>query len=563
MPSLLELLQQGQDAQLWERCCGFYDLSLDQFMKLQEQILLEQIELLPYSELGRKLLCGERPKTVAEFREQIPLTTYRDYVPYLPEKLESALPSRPVNWQRTSGRFDEFAFKWVPISQRMHDALGDLFVGLSLTGSGGRRGVVAIQPGDKLLYGLAPPPYASGAWTRRIDEEGIFEILPSLNIAEQMEFHDRIEHGFQIALADGLDAVAAVGSVLVAIGNRLSERGGSNRFRALLKNPKSLPRLTYAVLKSKLQGRPLLPRDIWKLKFIVCFGTDAFVYREKIKEQWGKYPLDLYASTECQIIAIQSWNYKDLTFLPYINFWEFLPVPEYARWKQDPQYSPRTVLLDEVIPGTKYVMIGTNCLGGSFTRYVIGDVIEITALRDPEAGINLPQMAFYGRADGILDFETASHVAFTEKMIWMGIADTNIPYKDWIARKELEDGVPVLHLYIELKGGSTAGEKDLKENIHEHFKKASADYDQITTIYGVDLLRVSTIPAGSFDRYAVKRIASGADQAHLKPPHMNPPDSTMKMLLGEGFNIARSISEIRDEELEKKRQEIRADIRQT
>jgi hypothetical protein len=562
MSSLLELLRQGQNEQLWERCCGFYDLSLDQFMKLQEQILLEQIELLPHSDLGKKLLCGERPKTVAEFRRQVPLTTYRDYVPYLSEKIESALPCKPINWQRTSGRFDELPFKWVPISQRMHEALGDLFVGLSLTGSGGQSRRVLINPGDKLLYGLAPPPYASGAWTRRIDEEGIFRILPPLIVAEEMEFHQRVEQGFQTALAEGLDAVAAVGSVLVAIGNRLGEGGGSHRYGALLKNPKALPRLAYAILKSRLKGRALLPRDIWNLKFIVCFGTDAFVYREKIKEQWGKYPLDLYASTECQIIAIQAWNYKDLTFLPYINFWEFLPVQEYARWKQDPGYNPRTVLLDEVVPGTKYVMIGTNCLGGSFTRYVIGDVVEITALRDPEANINLPQMAFYGRADGILDFETASHVAFTEKMIWSGIGNAGIPYKNWLARKELEDGVPVLHLYIELNEGSSISEINIKENIHEQFKSTSADYHQITMVYGVDLLRISTIPVGSFGRYAAYRIANGADEAHLKPPHMNPPDSTMKLLLGDNFKIARSISEMRDEELEKKRSDSREGVRQ-
>ncbi len=93
MPTLLELFEQGQNEQLWERCCGFYDLSLTDFMRLQEQILLEQIDLLPHSELGRKVLCGERPRTVSEFRQLIPLTTYRDYVPYLSEKIESALPS--------------------------------------------------------------------------------------------------------------------------------------------------------------------------------------------------------------------------------------------------------------------------------------------------------------------------------------------------------------------------------------------------------------------------------------------------------------------------------------
>jgi hypothetical protein len=548
-PKVRELLLQGQNQAVWEKCCGFYDLSLRDFMEIQKQILLEQMTVLPKCTLGRKLLCGETPKTVDEFRRVVPLSSYKDYVPFLPEQNEGSLPEKPVAWQRTSGRSDEFPGKWVPVSQRMYDALGDVMLGVFIVGACRSKGDINLKVGDKMLYGLAPPPYASGMWMRRLDEEGILNFMPSVAEAEKMEFQERIEAGFKLALVNGLDTMGAIASVLVAIGNRFSEGGAAGRVGPLMKHPGRLAHLAAAFAKAKIQGRPLMPKDIWKLKGFLCSGTDAFVYREKLKEMWGKYPLDVYGATECQVIAAQAWDYGDMTFVPFINFWEFMPQDEYTKWQRDKTYQARTLLLDEVVPGAKYAVVGTNCLGGAYTRYVVGDLIEITSLRNEAAGINLPQMAFYGRADGILDFETAGHVGFTEKLCWLGIANSGAPYVDWIARKELEGGVPVLHLYLELKPDSKETEKELDAGIDKQFKSLSRDYNQITTSYGVNLLRVSTVPTGAFTNYMAARRAAGADLAHIKPPHMNPSDGIMKMLLGDEFHSSGTVAEIREAEI--------------
>ena len=44
MASLLELLRENKNEELWQRCCGFTDLNMDQFMTIQKQLLMEQIE---------------------------------------------------------------------------------------------------------------------------------------------------------------------------------------------------------------------------------------------------------------------------------------------------------------------------------------------------------------------------------------------------------------------------------------------------------------------------------------------------------------------------------------
>jgi len=535
MDDALTLLRNGRHEELWQRCCGFYDLDIEQFMTIQKQLLLEQMGLLAKSKLGIKLLQGAKPRTIDEFRKIAPLTTYSDYIPYLSEKVEDALPEKPVMWLRTSGRSAEYQYKWVPVTGRMYHELGDIILGAFIIGSCTGKGEITLSENDKILYGLAPPPYASGAWMRRLDEEGIFKFLPPVAEAEKMEFQERIEAGFKLAMREGLDVMGAIGGVLVAIGERFAQGGGAKKIGTVLKQPRQLPRLLKAVLRSKLQGRHLLPKDMWTLKGMNCSGTDAFVYREKLKNMWGRYPLDVYGATECQVIAAQAWNYKDMTFFPYTNFWEFLPMAEYEKWQQDQKQQLRTLLLDEVIPGERYALIATNFLGGSYTRYVLGDVIEITALHDAEVNINLPQMSFFGRADGNIDFEGWSHAYFTEKLIWQGIAKSGVAYVDWVARKEVENGAPILHLYIESKGTDPINEEALTTGIHEEFKKLIPEYKDLETFLGFKPLRVTIIPGGSFAGYIAQKRAAGADLAWIKPPHMNPSDTIMQTLLGEQF----------------------------
>src|SRR4030042_378810 len=119
----IELFRQGRHEELWQMCCGFIDLSLEQFMATQRRLLLEQIELLKNCELGRKLMRGAMPETVEEFRERVPLTTYADYYPELPEYREDALPAKPILWQHSTGRSVEYGLKlipskWTPVTSR-------------------------------------------------------------------------------------------------------------------------------------------------------------------------------------------------------------------------------------------------------------------------------------------------------------------------------------------------------------------------------------------------------------------------------------------------------------
>jgi len=529
MPSALELLREGRTEELWQKCCGFIDLSMEEFMDIQRRLLLEQLELLSKCELGKKVMRGAKPRSVEEFREQVPITTYEDYVPYLPEQIENALPEKPIFWQRTAGMrcySGEYEFKWVPVTDRMYRELGDTCTAMLLLASCNRRGDVVVEEHDKFLYGLAPPPYASGLWGRRGEEEGIYKFLPPLDEAERMSFGERIRAGFKMGLSEGIDHVMAMAGVLVAVGEQFGRGWGLRKGLSLLLK-RGRPWMLRAVLKSKLARRPILPRDVWSLKALASMGTDATVYREKIKNLWGKYPLSIYGSTETVIIATQLWDYEGMTFLPHTNFLEFMPEGECRKWLADPTYRPDVFTLDEVKAGENYAIIITNFYGGSIVRYFLGDIVKITSLRNENLDIDIPQMVFDSRIDSIIDLDGCVHM--TEETLWQAIENSGLAYQDWVVREEREEK-PKIHFYVELKNGVEMYDGKAATAISEQLRQVDPFYCALEDMRDVTL-EVSLLPGGAFRNYMLRQQAAGADLAHLKPPHINPPDEIIDYLL--------------------------------
>ena len=148
--------------------------------------------------------------------------------------------------------------------------------------------------------------------------------------------------------------------MLVAVGERFSQLSLKNGESHGSLNLSSVLRLARAYIRSRLAKRPMLPKDIWPVKAIVTSGSDTEIYKECIKELWGRYPLNLYSSTEARLVAMQLWNYKGMSFVPGTNFLEFIPEDEHWRSRADPAYEPRTLLLDEVEAGQRYEIVFTR-----------------------------------------------------------------------------------------------------------------------------------------------------------------------------------------------------------
>ena len=535
MSKIKELLHQGRREELWQMCCGFIDLSLEQFMAIQRRLLLEQIELLKDCELGRKVMHGAMPETVEEFREQVPLTTYADYCPELLEKREDILPAKPFAWQHSSGKSGEYPCKWVPVSQRLAHELGIVMFGTGVFSSCKEKGDLSKSTKEhpKIVYAVAPQPYTSGVLTHIMQQQVDSRYLPPLDQAENMPFYERIQEGFRLALSQGFDYFFGLSLVLVAIGEQFRQQSREVKILPLLSQPKALFRLTKGVLKSKLARRPMMPKDLWSVSGIMSGGTDCSVLRQRIKELWGRYPLETYTCTEGGVIATQTWDHGGMTFIPNLNFLEFIPEAEHAKWQLDHSYQPKAVLLDEVKPGENYEIVITNFHGGAMVRYRIGDMVRITALRNEKLGIDIPQMVFERRADDLIDL---GPIRLTEKVIWQAIESTTIPYADWAARKEIIGERAVLRLFLELNNNYVASEKGVATAVYEQIKKLDdgliihQDLATIERLVDFKPIEVTLLPEGAFANYMAQRMAEGADLAHIKPPHINPSEKELSLL---------------------------------
>ena len=530
MTSTNTLIRQGRSDEIWTKYCGFFDLSPDEFMKIQERLLMEQIELLGKSMMGRMIMGDVIPTSMEEFREVVPLTTYEDYIGYLDEKREDVLPRKPFGWSHTSGRSGEYKYKWVPYPKKMYDKLGEILIATMILSTCSKKGEVNLELNDKVLLATAPPPYVTSFLSHSLGEQISVKFLPDLDIGEKMEFEERINEGFKLAMREGLDYFYGIASVLVGIGERFEKGGGSSNISLDMLHPGTLWRLLKGFITAKIKKRPTLPKDIWNLKGIMVGGTDTEIYRDKIIEYWGKNPINGYGSTEGGAMSVQAWNRKGMTFSPETNFLEFIPHEEHKKSLEDPEYQPSTVLYNELEEGI-YELVFTNFHGGIFTRYRVGDLIEVTSTKDEEVGIDLPQFKFYSRAGDIINL--AGFSLLTEKNIWGAIEAAEVDYFDWVARKEIIDSKAYLHLFIELDSRDHVDQEKTRAEIKKFLRKHNGDYADLEDMLDYDALKLTFLNPGAFGAYMDYQKSQGADLAHTKPPHMKPTKEQMEGLLEE------------------------------
>jgi hypothetical protein len=531
----IDLLREGRKEELWQMCCGFIYLSLEQFMDIQKRLLLEEIELLKNSELGRRVMRGAMPETVEEFRQQVPLTTYTDYLPEIVEKREDVLPTKPAVWVHNIGWPGKYHVKWMPFSERFLYEFERVAAGVALLASCDPQGDFLAKEHLKNLLTMGSRYYGLGVMGYLIQQALGYDLLPSN--AEEISFQERMEAGFKEALYRGLDSCGGLPSVLVYVGEIFRQGAIDVDTRFLLSHPKASGRLIKGLAKSKLAHRSMLPSDLWSLKAIVIGGTDSAIFGKRIEELWGRRPLEIYAGTEGGVYATQTWDHEGMTFISNLNFFEFIPEREWFKWQLDHSYQPKTILLDEVKAGENYEVVITNLHGGILTRCRIGDMVRITSLRNEKLGIDIPQMVFEKRVDELIIMFGVGHL--TEKLIGEAIENSGIPYVDWTARKEVIDDKPALHIYLELEGNYIASEQSVAASVYNeldkldsvyHFNLQKHVYGNAISFLGLRPVVVTFLPEGAFSGYISQRRSEGAAVSNLKPPHINPSDEMLSLL---------------------------------
>lgn len=519
---LKEKLKKQQYQEIWQQYCGFLDLSMDGYMKIQKRLMEEQIRLWSESGLGQTILKGRVPHNLEEFRRMVPLTTYEDYADILLSKRPDLLPGNPIIWIQTTWEGGKHPIKVAPYTRSMLDTYRNNVIACLILSTSTAKGVFDVSNEDKILYGLAPLPFATGLFPLALNEETDIEFLPAVKDAVNMRFSERNKAGFKMAMKRDLEFFFGLGSVAYAVSQSLSSMAGSgksvNLSDLLHFKPRMIWRMLQAKNRCKKESRPLMPKDLFKLKGFMVAGTDNQCYKDDLEELWGIRPMELFAGTEPSIIGTETWSRKGMYFFPDTCFYEFITEADMMKNYEDPSYEPKTFLMDEVLPGEKYELVLTVLKGGAFARYRCGDMYRCVGLENREDDTKIPRFEYVDRVPWIIDI--AGFTRISENGIRSVISLSGLEIRNWVAVKEYnEQRRPYLHMYVELAPevltNHAMSAEILKELLSTYFKYIDQDYRDLKKILGMDPLVVTILRCGSFEAYEAKH---GRKIRQMNPP---------------------------------------------
>ncbi len=526
-----EKLKQNRAEDIWNEYCGFLDLTIEEYMNIQNRLMEEQLSLWKNSQLGKKLLKGRTPHSVEELRATFPLTTYEDYADVLLQKRGDMLPAEPIIWIQTTWEGGRHPIKVAPYTEGMLNTYKNNIIACMILCTSTEKMRFSAKSGDTMLYGLAPLPYATGLMPRALCEEINVDFLPPVEEAETLSFSERNKKGFKMGMSRGIDFFFGLGSVAYYVSKSLSQMAssgsdGKSRNSMLSVSPGRMLRYLRAKRICRKEGRELMPKDLFDLKGFMVAGTDNNCYKNELEELWGVRPMELFAGTEPSCIGTETWTREGMYFFPDTCFYEFIPEDEMNRNLENPSYQPKTCLMDEVLAGEKYEIVISVLKGGAFMRYRVGDVYRCVGLESSRDQTRIPRFHYIDRVADIIDI--AGFTRISQRAIQSVVELSGLDIEDWMAVKEYTpENKPRMHMYVELKPGSLAGRAVSKEILKEHlsvyFKYVDHDYKDLKRILGMDPIEITILKCGTFAEYEKVR--------RKKLRKINPPVREVRQLV--------------------------------
>lgn len=516
-----EKLKHLKPEEVWQEYCGFLDLDMESYMVIQRRLMNEQIRLWSGSALGKKLLKGKNPQTIDEFRKMVPLTSYEDYADTLLQKKGDMLPDEPIIWIQTTWEGGMHPIKVAPYTKGMLDTYSNNVIACMILSTSTAKGKFDVKATDKILYALAPLPFATGLLPLALHDEIGVQFLPPVKEAVNLSFSERNKKGFKMGMKKGIQFFFGLGSVAyfvsLSIGALSGGKSGSLKDKLVTCSPSILVRYLKAKSRCRKENRDLKPKDLFRLKGFMCAGTDNWCYKDDLEDLWGIRPMELFAGTEPTCVGTETWSRKGMYFFPDAAFYEFIPENEMLHNMEDPSYEPMTCLMDEVVPGEKYEIVLSILKGGAFMRYRVGDTYRCAGLESREDATRIPRFEYVDRVPSIIDI--AGFTRISENSIAQAIQLSGLNVENWIAVKEYnENNRPLLHLYVELNleyyMSFAVSEEILRDHLSVYFKYVDQDYKDLKRILGVDPLKITILKCGTFEAYQRK--------GKKVPRHVNP-----------------------------------------
>lgn len=513
-----EKLKTMSQQQLWDEYCDFLDLSMEEYMAIQQRLLMEQIDLLSKCTLGRNLFGDKPPKTMDEFRRQVRLTQFEDYAEILLRKRDDMLPAPPAVWMETTWEGGSHPFKCAPYTEAMLETFRTNILATMLLATARKKGNFVVRPNARVLFSLAPLPYVTGLFPGLVDPEIRIKFLPAVNEAHKLSFAQRCKKGFLMSMQGGMDQFYGMTSIVYNMSKNFELSPGKGGLKSVLgMKLQMIYRLLKAKYISKRDNRPLRPGDLFRLDAFVVMGTDTAIYKDELERLWGCRPLEICGGTEPSLLGTENWNKNGLVFFPDNCFYEFIPEQDMLKSMSDSSYIPPTYLMNELVAGEKYELVITNFKGGAFARYRVGDVYRCIRTKNPQDKMDFPQFEYIDRVPNVIDISGFTRI--TRREIDKVIDLAGLPVTDYIAGKEYdEEGHSFLRLYVEMDDGnkrSASIDAELfKNHLGIYFRYHDSDYNDLKRLLGIDPLQVTLLRHGTIADFEAE---SGRTLGRINP----------------------------------------------
>ncbi|MBI4338852.1 MAG: GH3 auxin-responsive promoter family protein [Chloroflexi bacterium] len=463
----------------WREYCSIIQSPLGQFLDVQNTLLSEQLSQLAAGQ-WTSIFPSKRPfKSIQEFRRVAPLHEWRDYLDVLRPETYNTGGEEVQCWVQTS--WCHGTWKQVPWTRRFFDAQCRHTIAALMMSVARREGEVRLNKDFRVLPLLPGTPFASAWLGQAVTQRGVVNSYLEEQNDDSATMPQRMQAGIQRSLRTGVDCVVGMASTLLMARREFQRMTANTHFPSFAASfgIPSAVRRELLKLSGFRNSHPLEPGSLLSPKSVITWGADTTFLTPALEAQWGGRVLQLYASSEAGILAMQDWRRRGLIFLPTSAFLEFRPEDA------EPE-AGSLLLLDQLEEGGCYEPVLTSFYGMPFLRLRQGDLLRV--VRHNEHGV--PEFEFVSRADDVIDIGSIARI--DRPTLAEALASVGVENGQWEAKKEYLDGRPMLCLYVADHAGR---EGELQRRVHHALGKIDPHYREAAFTLRYPPLRVVTLPA--------------------------------------------------------------------
>ncbi|MBD1853623.1 GH3 auxin-responsive promoter family protein [Leptolyngbya sp. FACHB-711] len=508
----------------------------------QEKFLLSLLRLHQNTEFGKQYGLAE-VKTVAQFRDRIPVLSYSHYEPYV-ERIAQGEPNiltpDPIIYLNLSSG-STGKQKLIPVthrSRRVRSQVNQTSTGFLIEALQRRK-----LPIGKIL--VTTSARAVGQTSSGIDygfvsagdlrlNSGLYRQIAAQPFEALQSADSLARHYVCLLFALSDPQTRIIGANFPVLGLQLShylesyaedfiqdiETGEiahwlklEPEIRAKLErcwssHPKRAAELRHLL---KTEGR-LTPHSVWNLSAVVTAlgGTSSF-YLERFPSYFGDTPIfgGIYASSEAAFGTYYELNNEGAVLAVNAGFFEFIAEDQWQAAQ------PKTLLPCEVTPGNYYRIVVTNYSG--LYRYDINDVVEVLGFYN-----EAPIIVFRHRLGGLLSSTTEKTTEFHVAQVMQRLQQNfNLALENFCVTLSEHEIPPHYLVNIELASGERlTHSQDFIQQFDRYLQEVQPSY-AVKRPGTIPPPRLRILASGSFATLQQRLLKRGIPESQLKFPHIS------------------------------------------